>query len=261
MKDFMTNLLHIWSNASINVFEQHEGRFPLKMTIFDQLAEINGSVISIHNLQDLGLVHITPNVSKMLGITQEQAAELGNNHFMSRLHKAHNQYLAILFGFIQEIAQQTENIDFSKMRAWVCGVQYMTENGDAIRLLLDYSTLPPLFQHEKPTHCLGILYNVSHLYKRDDFWIRFVYQMPDGEIRTKSFHPDFGIAPTGDFISAREQEILEYIHQGFDTMDIAQKLHISPNTVNNHRQKLLDKLGAKDTTALLLLAQKICYKS
>ena len=39
--------------------------------------------------------------------------------------------------------------------------------------------------------------------------------------------------------------------------EIAKTLYLSRNTVNNHRQNMLNKTGAKDTTALLELAH-IC---
>lgn len=257
MKNFIKDISHIWSNTTPNLVQAYDGDLLLQTSIFDQFAEINGSMVSIHNIQKLSIAYISPNVLKMLGISQQNAFEYGNAHFMSRLRHEHQHYLATLFGLIQAVMHPEENIDLLTMRACVCGVQYAVENGEFIRLLLDYSMLPPMPNTEKPTHCLGLLYNVSHLYKREDFWIRFTYQTPDGKTRVKAFHPDFDPTMTSDFISPREQEILDYICQGYETTDIVKKLHISPNTVNNHRQKLLDKLGVKDKTALVQLAQKI----
>lgn len=63
--------------------------------------------------------------------------------------------------------------------------------------------------------------------------------------------------PQADILSQREKEILQLIAQGKETDDIADILSISRNTVNNHRQNMLDKICAKDTTALVELA-KIC---
>ena len=59
------------------------------------------------------------------------------------------------------------------------------------------------------------------------------------------------------FLIQREKEILQLIAQRKETEAIAEILTISRNTVNNHRQNMLDKICAKDTTALIELA-RIC---
>jgi DNA-binding CsgD family transcriptional regulator len=45
------------------------------------------------------------------------------------------------------------------------------------------------------------------------------------------------------------------IADDLDTREIAEKLFISPNTVGNHRSNMIDRLGARDTTALVQLAK------
>ena len=61
-----------------------------------------------------------------------------------------------------------------------------------------------------------------------------------------------------DIISIREKEVLLLIERGLETDEIANTLSISRNTVNNHRQNMLNRLGARDTTALMELA-RICH--
>lgn len=56
------------------------------------------------------------------------------------------------------------------------------------------------------------------------------------------------------FLIQREKEILQLIAQRKETEAIAEILTISRNTVNNHRQNMLDKICAKDTTALIEFA-------
>jgi DNA-binding CsgD family transcriptional regulator len=59
------------------------------------------------------------------------------------------------------------------------------------------------------------------------------------------------------FLTNREVEVLRLISQGLDSQSIANKLFISVNTVNNHRQKILSKTGTENTTQALLYAKKI----
>lgn len=48
-------------------------------------------------------------------------------------------------------------------------------------------------------------------------------------------------------LSAREKEILLLIEKGYRSMDIAERLSISKNTVSRHRQNILEKLRVKNS--------------
>lgn len=52
-------------------------------------------------------------------------------------------------------------------------------------------------------------------------------------------------------ISRREKEILRLIVEEYTMQEIAEKLFISPNTVENHRSNLLAKLNARNTAGLV----------
>ena len=55
-------------------------------------------------------------------------------------------------------------------------------------------------------------------------------------------------------LTRREKEILKYITDQFTTSEIAEKLFISPKTVETHRLNMLQKLNVKNTAGLVKLA-------
>ena len=59
-----------------------------------------------------------------------------------------------------------------------------------------------------------------------------------------------GVQPDADdpaaCLTERELEIFRLIGQGGTTGDIAQQLHLSPHTVDSHREKMRHKLGVKN---------------
>ena len=57
-------------------------------------------------------------------------------------------------------------------------------------------------------------------------------------------------------ITARELEVLNFICEGLNTDEIADKLNISSKTVKSHRASLLEKTGSKNTPSLILHAIK-----
>ncbi|MFN1836302.1 LuxR C-terminal-related transcriptional regulator [Balneola sp. MJW-20] len=57
-------------------------------------------------------------------------------------------------------------------------------------------------------------------------------------------------------ITKREREILELLMEGLTSSEIAEKLFISPRTVEKHRTNLLKKTGLKNTAALVRYAME-----
>jgi DNA-binding NarL/FixJ family response regulator len=58
-------------------------------------------------------------------------------------------------------------------------------------------------------------------------------------------------------LSTRELEILGLLAKGMVSKEIAGRLFISVNTVNNHRQKIIEKMDVYNTTEALSYAEKI----
>jgi DNA-binding NarL/FixJ family response regulator len=57
-------------------------------------------------------------------------------------------------------------------------------------------------------------------------------------------------------LTRREKEVLELISDGLTTQEIADKLFVSPTTVDTHRKNLLLKLEAKNVAAMIKAAAK-----
>ncbi|MCH2233778.1 MAG: response regulator transcription factor [Crocinitomicaceae bacterium] len=58
-------------------------------------------------------------------------------------------------------------------------------------------------------------------------------------------------------LKEREIEILDLVAEGLTDKEIAEKLFISPRTVGNYRQKMLEKFNLKNSSALISYAYKI----
>ncbi|MEP6927187.1 MAG: response regulator transcription factor [Ginsengibacter sp.] len=58
-------------------------------------------------------------------------------------------------------------------------------------------------------------------------------------------------------LSSREKEILGLIAEGYTNPQIAEKIFLSPFTVDSHRKNLLAKLKVKNTASLIKLAVEI----
>ncbi len=58
-------------------------------------------------------------------------------------------------------------------------------------------------------------------------------------------------------LTSREQEVMRMLAEGLTTKDVAEKLYISPKTVENHRTNLMKKLGLQSTVELIRYAARL----
>ena len=63
--------------------------------------------------------------------------------------------------------------------------------------------------------------------------------------------------PDPSALSQREIQIIRYISEGLSTQQIADKLHLSPHTINAHRKNILKKLDANTPIELILKALRM----
>ncbi len=64
-------------------------------------------------------------------------------------------------------------------------------------------------------------------------------------------------APELPKLTAREQEVLQWMAQGLSTKEIARHLHISPETVKDHLVRLYEKLEARNRVEALERARSL----
>lgn len=93
-----------------------------------------------------------------------------------------------------------------------------------------------------------------------DALVKAANELPSNEFylsltAMRAFHP--ALQPNqGNTLSPREIEIIGLFAEGLSYKEIAQKLEISPRTVETHRNKVLEKLEAKSIVEVIRYALK-----
>ena len=67
-------------------------------------------------------------------------------------------------------------------------------------------------------------------------------------------HPERSVADPYGSLTPREREVFHLIAEGLTTKEIARRLEISAKTAENHRTRVLDKLGMRNTAELVRYA-------
>lgn len=135
-----------------------------------------------------------------------------------------------------------------------CGIRYRLLDDKPVCLLS--KGLPIHYNaNRKFTYTFNYVQNIHHLLKKEfrHYWIRISHGENNEYLHT--FHSEDKLYSNKDLLSAREKEILKLIADDCDSKEIAKRLFISNATVGNHRSNMIERLGARDTTALVQLAK------
>jgi len=83
--------------------------------------------------------------------------------------------------------------------------------------------------------------------------------MIDMGAKKKLLAPEDIVADNSDHLTKREIEVLELICKGRPSIEIADKLFLSPRTIDSHRLNLLSKSDCKNTAELVMYAIRKRY--
>ncbi|HUT30942.1 MAG TPA: response regulator transcription factor [Sedimentisphaerales bacterium] len=105
-----------------------------------------------------------------------------------------------------------------------------------------------IMKQEAPERVVAAIRTVlaGKLYISDKVTSRMVHKL----VGSKTDHAAAGV----DALSDRELEVFLLIGQGFGTRQIAEKLFLSPKTIETYRAHIKEKLGVADATELLQYA-------
>ncbi len=176
---------------------------------------------------------------------------------MSLLEKEYQAFYTDSVKWFTEVLDKIPFTQSMNIQIFHCGIRYKLLDDKPICL---FSKGSPIHYdvNRKFSYTFNYVQNINHLLKKDfrNYWIRISYGENNEFVHT--FHSKEKLSSTKDILSVREKEILRLIAEDYDTKEIADRLFISTATVGNHRSNMIERIGARDTTALVQLAKMAC---
>lgn len=108
-----------------------------------------------------------------------------------------------------------------------------------------------------PLYCLGASTDVTNLKSFNNIISHTIERVSEKNglaVKQLVDCNHFYTLPELSRLSSKEKSILNYIADGLSSKMIAYKLHISPNTVTNHRQNIMRKTNTKNVAQLVAYA-------
>ncbi|MDR3705042.1 MAG: LuxR C-terminal-related transcriptional regulator [Paludibacteraceae bacterium] len=221
--------------------------------ILYQMAQIGNSSISVYDLYQHNHAFYSLNFVTFLGYAFQQATDNGQQFLDSKIHpedclklrESSNSFMKVLkhftpdeklnFKFINEY--RIMNID--GIYIWVIEQHqaFMLDNYGNIWLAISIIDISPNQSKKK---------EVSSQF----FNFRTRRSIPF-QFESKNDTEESSIV-----LTKRESQILSMVKKGFLSKEISDKLSISVHTVNTHRQRVLEKLGADNSIEAIIFATK-----
>lgn len=216
------------------------------------LSDSQRSVFAIFNFKTFKPEYFSENSIHVLGYSHEEPMTHGSMFFLTHLSPEHQKVPIIQSQWLLGCLEQIPLEEKVNMRMVNCGMQFYHPQKKYIRLLLQHQFYD-VDENRNPLRALVTITDVSHLLKNDSVWFRLQYGSDEKKVKTYDYQTHTAL--NEGMISKREKDVLNLIAQGKDATTISKELFISINTVNNHRQNMLNRLNVKDTTALI----QICH--
>lgn len=236
-----------------NIESAAEESWKQKVKLLDEVSMQNNVVVFVLNPYTNRYLYMSDKLKVLSGIDPAcYTAENGLDFSFSRAHPDHFNALVQINQFAASFFSSC-NPAYYKTSALSANFLYKNGNGEYVQVLQRISVLE-LNDTGAPALFISFGHYVGHIKKAG--YVDAVISSPAGIF---IYNYNFAQKCLGEpkTFSEQEKKILDLLAQGDDTKGIAQKLFISPHTVDTHRRNLIKKTNCIDTTGVVAFAKLI----
>lgn len=227
-----------------------------KIIELDTYLPYSSTFFCVTNTQNLTFEYISKNMQACLGLDPIEIKSEGMRSFWSRMHpddtehwlKALNELMVFTLNEIP--LEERKNMSYT----W----NYRLKNARGVYVNIIQNTTPLEFDlDEKPI--IGLAH-YTVLEPKIKLQVSATAKLLNehNEYETKYFN-NFSQKLLSDGISNRERDVIRLLVLNHNSKSIAEKLNISPNTVDTHRRNILRKLNITSTGELVGMLKMKMY--
>jgi DNA-binding CsgD family transcriptional regulator len=253
---FHGEFVEMWKDINQKMSDEPINTKYLELSkLMGQYATINNQFISIFNTKSQRVLYMSDNYLDVMGYkcTEEDYKRWSTVYWMRDLPFVQSWFFMQMTLFFKNTVQpKLREAKEQKSLSWYMHnfllhppnshQHHISLMGTGLELMTDGSMLIMLL----------IIKDVGSLIKeKGSWWAEFHI---NGQEKFY-FHQDEKKFTKGSILTDRELEILLLIKDGQETKPIAEKLCISPHTVDKHRKNMLERTGAKDLSSLIQICE------
>jgi len=243
---FQINQLFRKEELDYSILDQH-------IRFLASLSVMQNSFVSIFDLAEMEHVYLSPNYTDLLGWDPEKISSPENEYINHRMHPEDLAHL-------NKVSWQFFGLILRVDLVWREQMKY-------IKLIMDYRTIG------KDGNYVRVIeqHKLLELDQSGNVWLSMsvLDLSPDQDLNSicryrlvntltgELYHFPSVESITEQKLSFREKEILQLLAKGLISKQIADKLFISVNTVNTHRQRIIEKLNVSNTAEAVQYAGRL----
>lgn len=212
-------------------------------------------VIAVLDYTKKKYIHISNSIKDLLGYSSSYIIDGGMDLVASAIYHKHDLSIFTEKIFIQNLEfLKTQPVETHKDFVFSYNWRAKNKNGDYITFLQRQYLLQSA-PDGSPLLMLNFSIDISDFYDNDKKIIHTIGYANDlafPPLVKNIFFPD----QKKTILSKREIEILKWICNGYSSKQLADKMHLSIHTINNHRKHMLEKTNCKNSAELLHFALK-----
>jgi DNA-binding NarL/FixJ family response regulator len=197
-------------------------------------------------------VYMSPTCEDMTGFTPQEFMQGGYHFFIKLVNTEDHDRIFLGAKLFYDVLNQTP----LEQRKSVVAMQHYRvkrKNGEEMMLLIRAFILD-MDSSGKMVHLLNIGTDITGLKKMQQDNIIVSIANYDNHSTVYTYNDTKEVEVHQQFLSDREVEIIKLLQQQLSSKEIAERLFVSPHTIDTHRRNLLEKTNTKDTTALVTYA-------
>ncbi len=222
--------------------------------LLHHLASLGNSGISVFDLYKKEHVFYSPNFCNLLGYDLKQIIELGHEYIDTKIHpddfleltKNGISLLKLFFHFPTE-----EKLNYKLINEF----RILNAENNYIRVIEQHQLLE---LDAKGNIWLSMsIIDISPNQEINEGLKAQALNFKTGKIIPFQRALSIEKEDTGIALTKREIQILQMVKDGYLSKEISDQLSISLHTVNTHRQRVLEKLGANNSMEAVVFASKL----
>ena len=243
IKETYKTIFEAYGNPSLDVHIQ-------KFRELDRFLPYSSTFFCVTNTQDLSFKYISKNLFACLGIDPKTLETKGMRYFWSRIHPEDiDKWLQALNTLMEFTLEKVDELDRNRM-SYCWNYRFKHANGRYVNII--QNTTPLEFDSQmKPI--IGLAhYTVIHSKIVMPVTATAKYLNKNNAYET-IYYSNFSQKLLEGGLTNRERDIVRLLVLDYSSKKIAEKLNISPNTVDTHRRNILKKLNISSTGELVAL--------
>ncbi len=234
------------------VTDEDYKRFEPQKELIQRLSAVENSTFTIFDMDKRKYLLKSSGFKKMLGYTKVEDMD---NDDMELFHQLiHPNDLPFVLETEDKTFHFFENLPPDEKKDYKLVYDFRVRNADGIYMRFIHRFV--VLEQDKlgKSWLVLIVTDLVEENAKDDKPQRRMINIKTGKLHL--FNNDEEIN-SQTLLTQRETEVLKLIAQGLDSRQISERLFISRNTVNNHRQNILRKTKTENTTQALLYAKRV----